>query len=35
MTHRATGRGPRGFAHRGRQGLQILEAGVSRLARRR
>ena len=31
MTHRATGRGIEGFAHRGRQGLHILRAGIPRL----
>jgi glycosyltransferase involved in cell wall biosynthesis len=31
MTHRATGRGPAGFAHRGRQGIDVLAAGVVRL----
>ena len=31
MTHRATGLGPRGFAHRGRQGLDVVEALWSRL----
>ena len=31
MTHRATGRGLRGFAHRGRQGLDILRAALPRL----
>jgi glycosyltransferase involved in cell wall biosynthesis len=32
MTHRATGRSLRGFAHRGRQGLDILRATLPRLA---
>jgi len=31
MTHRPTGRGPRGFAHRAGQGLDILLAAVPRL----
>jgi hypothetical protein len=35
MSHRATGRGPSGFAHRGRQGLDILRAAAPRLARLR
>jgi hypothetical protein len=30
LSHRPTGRGPRGFAHRGRQGVDILGAVVSR-----
>jgi glycosyltransferase involved in cell wall biosynthesis len=35
MRHRATGRDVRGFVHRGRQGIQILMAGVPRLTERR
>ena len=35
MTHRATGRGLPGFVHRARQGIEILQAGLSRLAHRR
>jgi hypothetical protein len=35
MTHRPTGRGPRGFAHRGQQGLDILRAALPRLLRLR
>ncbi|MFM7719440.1 MAG: glycosyltransferase [Actinomycetota bacterium] len=35
VSHRATGRTPAGFLHRGRQGLHILRAAASRLARRR
>jgi glucosyl-3-phosphoglycerate synthase len=31
VTHRSTGRGARGFAHRGRQGLDVLRALVPRL----
>ena len=31
MTHRATGRGIEGFAHRGRQGVDILRAAAPRL----
>jgi len=31
-THRATGRGLAGFGHRGRQGWDILQAGLPRLA---
>jgi hypothetical protein len=34
LTHRATGRGLRGFAHRGRQGVQIAGAVVARVRRR-
>jgi hypothetical protein len=30
LTHRPTGRGPRGFAHRARQGVDIVGAVVSR-----
>lgn len=30
LTHRATGRGPRGFAHRARQGLDIVRALADR-----
>jgi hypothetical protein len=30
--HRATGRGPRGFLHRGRQGLDIARALTARIA---
>jgi hypothetical protein len=30
MTHRATGRGPAGFVHRGRQGMDILRAVIPR-----
>lgn len=32
MSHRPTGRGLRGFAHRGRQGLHVLRAALPRLA---
>jgi glycosyltransferase involved in cell wall biosynthesis len=35
MTHRATGRSVAGFAHRGRQGLDILRAAVPRALRLR
>jgi hypothetical protein len=35
LAHRPTGRGPRGFAHRGRQGLDILTAVALRLVPRR
>jgi len=35
LAHRATGRGPAGFAHRGRQGLDILRAVGVRIVRRR
>ena len=35
LSHRPTGRGPRGFAHRGRQGLDILRAAAVRLVPRR
>jgi glycosyltransferase involved in cell wall biosynthesis len=35
LTHRPTGRGARGFAHRARQGLDILAAAAARLVRRR
>jgi hypothetical protein len=35
MSHRATGRGLGGFAHRGRQGLHMLAAMVPRLLRLR
>jgi glycosyltransferase involved in cell wall biosynthesis len=35
MTHRATGRSPRGFAHRGRQGLDVWAAALPRLLRLR
>jgi glycosyltransferase involved in cell wall biosynthesis len=35
LTHRATGRGARGFAHRGRQGLDILAAVATRALRHR
>ena len=31
MTHRPTGRSPRGFAHRGMQGVDILRAALPRL----
>ena len=31
MSHRPTGRGLRGFAHRGRQGLHVLRAMIPRL----
>jgi hypothetical protein len=34
LTHRATGRGVRGFVHRGRQGIQIAAAVVARIRRR-
>ncbi len=33
VRHRATGRGPRGFVHRGRQGLDIVRALIGRIAR--
>lgn len=33
VKHRATGRGPRGFVHRGRQGLDILRVLIGRIAR--
>lgn len=33
VKHRATGRGPRGFLHRGRQGLDIARALIGRIAR--
>lgn len=33
MSHRATGRGLRGFAHRGRQGADVLAAALPRLLR--
>jgi glycosyltransferase involved in cell wall biosynthesis len=33
VRHRSTGRGPRGFAHRGRQGFDILRAVISRRRR--
>jgi hypothetical protein len=33
VTHRATGRGLRGFAHRGRQGLDIVRALIGRIGR--
>jgi len=32
MTHRPTGRGPRGFAHRARQGMDVLAAWLPRAA---
>jgi hypothetical protein len=35
LAHRPTGRGPRGFAHRGRQGLDILAAVALRVVPRR
>jgi glycosyltransferase involved in cell wall biosynthesis len=35
MRHRPTGRDVRGFVHRGRQGMQILMAGLVRLVDRR
>jgi hypothetical protein len=35
LTHRPTGRGPRGFAHRARQGLDILGAVAVRVVPRR
>ena len=35
LTHRPTGRGPRGFAHRARQGLDILRAAAVRVVPRR
>jgi glycosyltransferase involved in cell wall biosynthesis len=35
LTHRPTGRGPRGFAHRGRQGLDIARAVMARAVRLR
>ena len=35
LSHRATGRGARGFAHRGRQGLDILAAVATRALRYR
>jgi hypothetical protein len=35
LSHRPTGRGLRGFAHRGRQGLDILRAAAVRLVPRR
>jgi hypothetical protein len=35
LSHRPTGRGARGFAHRARQGLDILAAAAARLVRRR
>ena len=30
LTHRPTGRGPRGFVHRARQGVDIVGAVISR-----
>jgi hypothetical protein len=33
VRHRATGRGPRGFVHRGRQGLDIARALAGRMTR--
>jgi glycosyltransferase involved in cell wall biosynthesis len=33
MSHRATGRGPTGFAHRGRQGADVARAVLPRLLR--
>ena len=33
VRHRATGRGPRGFLHRGRQGIDIARALIVRLGR--
>jgi CTP:molybdopterin cytidylyltransferase MocA len=35
LTHRATGRTMKGFAHRGRQGAQIARAALARVARLR
>jgi glucosyl-3-phosphoglycerate synthase len=35
LTHRATGRDAAGFAHRGRQGFDVLRAVVARSVRRR
>lgn len=35
LAHRATGRDPAGFVHRGRQGLEILRAVIVRVLRRR
>lgn len=35
LTHRATGRTLKGFAHRGRQGAQIARAALARVARSR
>jgi glucosyl-3-phosphoglycerate synthase len=35
LTHRPTGRGARGFAHRARQGVDILRAGAVRVVPRR
>jgi hypothetical protein len=35
LTHRATGRGVRGFAHRGRQGVDIARAAAGRAIRLR
>lgn len=35
LTHRATGRTLKGFAHRGRQGAQIAQATLARVARLR
>ena len=35
LSHRATGRGARGFAHRARQGLDILAAVATRVLRHR
>lgn len=35
LSHRATGRGPRGFTHRGRQGWDIARAVTRRAVRRR
>jgi hypothetical protein len=33
MSHRATGRGPAGFAHRARQGVDVARAALPRLVR--
>jgi hypothetical protein len=35
LTHRPTGRGARGFAHRARQGADILVAAAARVVPRR
>lgn len=35
LTHRATGRTLKGFAHRGRQGIQIVRAALARVVRLR
>jgi hypothetical protein len=31
VSHRSTGRGPRGFLHRGRQGIHVLRAAAARV----